>query len=167
MAQIKVEPVKESLAGNSIYFYERPTQQAQASHIFLNVHYYCNFKGEDGKEYHSCTDYYHTNKLLVMGDKKAAEEIHSQKSAEEAYLLAKKWEEEHLTPDKKAMWERVKLDTMRTGIKLKFEQNPELMQGLIMTGDKILIEDHPIDSFWYSYLLTELLGEDLCLDRRT
>jgi len=38
---------------------------------------------------------------------------------------------------------------MRQAIKAKFEQNPELANQLIATGDKYLIEDSPKDPYWY------------------
>ena len=41
-------------------------------------------------------------------------------------------------------WEKIKLPLMRKLVKLKFEQNPELMAKLKATGDRVLIEGN----FW-------------------
>ena len=137
------------VAENTIYFYEKPTKLSQASHLFLNVHFYCNFKDEDGKEFHSCTDYYHTNKLLILGDQKAAEEIHKVQSGEEAFYLARKLQAPYEKTSKWKEWEGKKNEMMAKGIKLKFEQNPKLMQDLLLTGSMTLVEDHPEDAYWY------------------
>ena len=138
---------------DAIYFYESPTTRSQASHIFLSVHYYCTFKDDEGKEYHSCTDYYHTNKMLILGDPKAAEEVHKLQSGQEAFDLARKLQAPYEKTPKWEEWEKRKVDVMKAGIKLKFEQNKELIQGLVMTDDKILVEDHPTDTFWYNRVM--------------
>jgi predicted NAD-dependent protein-ADP-ribosyltransferase YbiA (DUF1768 family) len=38
---------------------------------------------------------------------------------------------------------------MKKANKYKFDQNPDLMQQLLMTGKKLLIDDHPTDTYWY------------------
>ncbi len=148
-----VEIVKKVIAAmpkGAIYFYERPTKSNQTSHFFLSVHFPCIFKGEDGREYHSCTDYYHTTKLTILGDAKAAEEVHKLESPDEAYDLARKLQKPYESTPKWNAWKDRKVDVMRTAIRLKFQQNSGLMQDLLMTGDKNLVEEHPTDSFWYS-----------------
>ena len=51
----------------------------------------------------------------------------------------------HLRPD----WNEVKLDVMRHAVKLKFEQNPTLMDLLRKTGKQYLCEENEWgDRFW-------------------
>ncbi len=145
---IATKPVS-TLPSNTIYFYELPTTAKQASHFFLNIHFPCTFRGEDGREYHSCTDYYNTNKFLFLGDEKAAEEVHKVESPGAAWELAHRLQQPHKKTPKWTEWEEQKVEVMRTGIKLKFEQNSGLMESLIMTGDKTLVDEHPTDAFWY------------------
>lgn len=45
-------------------------------------------------------------------------------------------------------WELIKDDIMKKGLMAKFTQNKELANKLLETGDKILIEDSPYDSYW-------------------
>lgn len=46
-------------------------------------------------------------------------------------------------------WEDVKLDVMRSVLCAKFTQNPELMEALLATGDKVLCEGNTWgDTFW-------------------
>ena len=145
---LEIAKVKTVASQDTIYFYENPNNPTQASHLFLNVHYYCTFKGDDGREYHSCTDYYHTNKFLILGDLVNAEAIHKISSAEEAYGKSKEIEKAYFDKPVWKEWESKKVEIMKKAIWLKFTQNPELEQRLMMTGDKILIEDHPRDDFW-------------------
>ena len=45
-------------------------------------------------------------------------------------------------------WEMMKPDVMRSVLRLKFQQNPELAERLIATGDARLVEDSPADRYW-------------------
>lgn len=45
-------------------------------------------------------------------------------------------------------WTTVRDDVMRTGLKAKFTQNPELRKKLLSTGSARLIENSPRDSYW-------------------
>ena len=45
-------------------------------------------------------------------------------------------------------WEAVKDDVMRTAVRAKFTQHPELREQLLATGDAFLIEHTRNDSYW-------------------
>ena len=45
-------------------------------------------------------------------------------------------------------WEAVKIDVMYKALLLKFSQNPELSELLLLTGERELIEHSPYDSYW-------------------
>lgn len=45
-------------------------------------------------------------------------------------------------------WNESRVDIMYEGLKAKFTQNKDLMQLLLSTEDKELIENNPSDSFW-------------------
>ena len=47
-------------------------------------------------------------------------------------------------------WETIKDEVMYTGIKAKFQQNPDLAALLLETGDAWLMEKAPRDSYWGS-----------------
>lgn len=48
----------------------------------------------------------------------------------------------------RADWHEVKLDIMRRADAAKYEQNPELAEALLATGDAELIEDSTSEPFW-------------------
>ena len=41
---------------------------------------------------------------------------------------------------------------MEKAIQNKFDQNKDLKEKLMKTGDKVLIENSPRDAFWYIYI---------------
>ena len=45
-------------------------------------------------------------------------------------------------------WDPVKGAGMRIALRAKFEQNPELAEVLLVTGDARLVEHSPADSYW-------------------
>ena len=51
-------------------------------------------------------------------------------------------------PFDSAAWDAVKYDVVKTGNRAKYEQNPELMNRLLSTGDAILAEASPKDMIW-------------------
>ena len=48
----------------------------------------------------------------------------------------------------RADWRSVRVEVMRTALRAKFGQHPELHALLTGTGDALLVEDSPRDSFW-------------------
>ena len=48
----------------------------------------------------------------------------------------------------KTVWDANKMFIMRSALFCKFDQNEELKNGLLLTGDKILIEASPYDHVW-------------------
>lgn len=47
-----------------------------------------------------------------------------------------------------AVWDRLRGPMMRRGLRAKFQQNPELMEQLLATGNDILAECSPSDKIW-------------------
>lgn len=45
-------------------------------------------------------------------------------------------------------WDVRRIDVMRTAIREKFTQHPKLKKLLLSTGDAMLVEDSPTDTFW-------------------
>lgn len=146
MSQRNTENFGEDI---TIYFSSHLNQRAKASSLFLHPHYYCTFKAEDGNQYRSCTDYFRTQQFKILGNEEAASKIHSLRFGNEVQSLAQKLEEPLMRSDKWKLWEDKAEGVMRAAINMKFEQNPRLLQKLIMTGDKVLIEDNTKDAFWY------------------
>ena len=47
-----------------------------------------------------------------------------------------------------AVWSRLRGPMMRRGLRAKFQQNPELMEKLLATGNMVLAECAPHDKIW-------------------
>jgi len=45
-------------------------------------------------------------------------------------------------------WEEVKIEVMHEAVYAKFTQNPDLKEKLLATGDREIVENSPVDSFW-------------------
>ncbi|WP_306643932.1 NADAR family protein [Sanyastnella coralliicola] len=45
-------------------------------------------------------------------------------------------------------WDEMKDDIMFLGVKLKFNQNPEMLNALIQTGETLIIANSPLDHYW-------------------
>ena len=105
-----------------------------------------------------------------MGDGKGAKirsEIIDTNTPLEAKRLARKYEKEFGDEEYWRIWnEERKVEVMRKGIRAKFNQNPEMKEKLLATGNKVLIEDSSKDDYWggaikgsanmLGYLLMEL-----------
>lgn len=72
-----------------------------------------------------------------------AEEIHKTKSAHEAKKTAER-NLDKIDPD----WEAKKVQIMEEICSHKLNQNPYIQKKLDETGDKEIVEDSPVDSFW-------------------
>lgn len=71
------------------------------------------------------------------------EKIFKANSAHEAYKIAKS--NANKAPKN---WNDIKIALMEEIVRLKLEQNPYIKKKLLQTGDLLLVEDSPKDSFW-------------------
>ncbi len=72
-----------------------------------------------------------------------AEQIHKSRSAHEAYKIAKS--NSHLAPKN---WHDIKVTIMHDICKHKLDQNEYIKHKLKDTGNLLIVEDSPFDSFW-------------------
>lgn len=72
-----------------------------------------------------------------------AEQISDALSAHEAYKIAKA-NAHKVASD----WDEVKVGIMEEICRHKLNQNPYIMEKLLLTGDLEIVEDSPKDSFW-------------------
>jgi ribA/ribD-fused uncharacterized protein len=47
-----------------------------------------------------------------------------------------------------SVWVRSRFEIVVQGNRLKFEQNPDIKEFLINTGDRVLVEASPVDNIW-------------------
>ena len=53
-----------------------------------------------------------------------------------------------MTPFDAKAWDAVKYDVVKAGNRAKYEQNPDLKEMLLSTGDSIMAEASPKDRVW-------------------
>ena len=113
---------------------------------YLGQWFEAEFKEErDGDEYTfpSAEHYMMWRKALLFGDDEIAEKIYKTKSPKSVKALGRKvgnFDEE--------TWMENNFDIVVQGNLLKFQQNPDLLDQLLQTGDKILVEASPYDRLW-------------------
>jgi ribA/ribD-fused uncharacterized protein len=106
---------------------------------FWLSNFYCSNLTIRGKKWKSVEHYYQSEKFV---DSRISELIRSASSPKIAKEIAYEYIE-NTRPD----WNSMKVETMRDALKEKF-RSPELATLLLDTGDSILVERSPSDSFW-------------------
>lgn len=71
------------------------------------------------------------------------EKIFEAKSAHEAFKIAK------ANADKApSNWEEIKVGIMEDIVRNKLQQNPYILNKLLQTGERMIVEDSPKDDYW-------------------
>ena len=98
---------------------------------------------EDQIKFYTAEHYMMYQKAKLFRDKSAMQAILATKSPSVAKSLGRK-----VRGFDKDRWEHVCLDIVYRGNRLKFEQNPKLMDELKATAGKKLVEASPTDRIW-------------------
>lgn len=112
------------------------------SKVCLSQWYQCPFVVE-GQYYNCAEQYMMAEKARIFGD----EEIHQQILAEYSQMAVKKLGRKVRDYDDE-VWKEKRFDVVVKGNIAKFSQNEKLLDSLLSTGDKILVEASPKDTFW-------------------
>lgn len=83
------------------------------------------------------------SKAMLFGDKEIADRIllnHDQKSQKALGRAVKNFDN--------AIWNAKCMSIVIVGCREKFVQNPKLLEALIATGDRVLVEASPYDKIW-------------------
>ncbi len=94
----------------------------------------------DGVRWASVEHYYQAQKYAGT---ETADRI---RKAESAVVARKLGQNRSLTP--RDDWDTVKVDIMRRAVRAKFEQNRQLREQLLETGDNELVHESKSDLFW-------------------
>lgn len=125
---------KLETSGKIIGFYEREF------YCFSN---FSSFKVEwQGKKWTTSEHAYQAAKFLKSAPE-VAEEIAKAGSAHEAKKMAER-NQDKVDKD----WGTKKVGVMEEICSNKLKQNPYIQKKLLETGDKDIVEDSPVDSFW-------------------
>ncbi len=98
---------------------------------------------ESGVTYDTVERYMHYKKALLFNDYEIAKKIINSNTPQEAKMLGRK-----VKNFDNLKWDKNKVDIVRTGIRLKFEQNGLISQALLSTGEKYLVEAASNDIIW-------------------
>lgn len=124
-----------NLDNDTIFFYS-----VDGENGFMSNFYPCKFIDDNNKEWKSSEHYYQAHKFE---DNELFELIRSQPTAKLCYKTAYKYKEKF-----RSDWLDVKDIYMIQALQYKFSQNSELMNALIKTGNKRLVE-HALKDYHY------------------
>ena len=97
----------------------------------------------DGNKYSCAEQYMMAEKARLFGDEEVREEIMNTSDPKLMKALGRKVR--NFDPQ---VWDKVKYSIVLNGNYYKFTQNKEMMDFLLSTGDKILVEASPMDTIW-------------------
>jgi ribA/ribD-fused uncharacterized protein len=97
----------------------------------------------DGIGYNCCEQYMMHQKALTFGDTETAELVMKTENPKDQKALGRQ-----VKNFDKAKWDTVSIGIVFKGNYAKFNQNVELGDELLATGNKILVEASPYDTIW-------------------
>ena len=97
----------------------------------------------DGDKYYCAEQYMMAEKARLFGDEEVEEEIMNTSDPKLMKALGRKVR--NFDPQ---VWDKAKYSIVLNGNYYKFTQNKEMMDFLLSTGDKILVEASPMDTIW-------------------
>lgn len=102
-----------------------------------------SFRTPDGTIFVTAEQYMMYTKAITFFDDKNAHQILNTSNAKKQKSLGRA-----VKNFDSATWDKVKRDTVYTANLLKFDQNKDLLQMLIDTGNTYLVEASPYDKVW-------------------
>ena len=121
-----------------IYFYGH----TKGDYGCFSQFYPCQFT-ENGITYQCAEQYMMAGKAKTMGDSETLEKIMVAPSAQDAKKLGRS-----VTPYDNDKWSAVRFDVVKQGNLLKFGQNKPLLDILMSTENRPLVEASPSDTIW-------------------
>lgn len=112
----------------------------RANYGWMSNFHYCNIT-IDGEVWKTVEHYYQAMKVYTW-DPRLWDKIKNCSSPVEAKKLGRT-----MGPDMTS-WNSTRVEVMRNALREKFTQRPELRAKLLATGDSLIEEDAPWDSFW-------------------
>lgn len=125
-----------------IFFWGHTAKGNEVTKACLSQWFTCSFI-VDGQVYNCAEQYMMAEKARIFGD----EEVRQQILLESDQMTIKKLGRKVANYDD-AIWADMRCAVVVNGNLAKFAQNQELLDFLLKTGDKILVEASPIDRIW-------------------
>lgn len=125
-----------------VFFWGHTDRGEKLTKACLSQWFPCSFVVDE--QYYNCAEQYMmAEKARIFGD----EEIRQQILAEYNQMAMKKLGRKVRNYDD-IMWKEKRFDVVVKGNIAKFSQNEKLLNYLLSTGDKILVEASPKDTVW-------------------
>ena len=125
-----------------VFFWGHEDREKGLTKVCLSQWYQCPFVVE-GQYYNCAEQYMMAEKARIFGD----EEIRQQILAEYSQMAMKKLGRKVRNYDDE-IWKEKRFDVVVKGNIAKFSQNEKLLDFLLSTDDKILVEASPKDTVW-------------------
>lgn len=125
------------MAGNVIGFYAPEKENGYLSNWFPSYFVYA------GLTYSSAEQFMMAQKAILFGDYEIYNEILLEHDPKEIKALGKE-----VLNYEDAVWAKLRQPMIRRGLRAKFQQNPELCDKLLATGNSLLAECSPRDTIW-------------------
>ena len=141
-----IEKIKEIIRSKPdtaiIYFWGHTPNPKKMTAACFSQWYDCYFE-VDGIQYHTTEQYMMASKARLFGDEEVLQEIMESYHPHDYKKLGRKVRGFVTEP-----WDAKKYDIVVEGNKAKFEQNADIREFLLSTGDAILAEASPYDKIW-------------------
>lgn len=136
-----IELGKKQQQSEFIFFWSHRRKE-QVSKTSFSQWYEAGFK-HDGIYYQTAEHWMMAEKARLFQDPIMLEKILIAESPKEAKELGRM-----VSGFDQTLWEKERYEIVKKGNKLKFEQNKDLKDLLISTGDAIIVEASPFDKIW-------------------
>jgi ribA/ribD-fused uncharacterized protein len=97
----------------------------------------------DGEKYNCCEQYMMAKKALLFGDIQSYKKIMNTKDPKVQKAIGRTVKNFDRTT-----WEKVCREYVYEGNLAKFKQNPKMLQELLATGKREIVEASPFDTIW-------------------
>jgi ribA/ribD-fused uncharacterized protein len=157
-AQVALGAALEAPAGSrswynkkdALYFYDRNKPYYEFTNFFDMRGHQLN---DRGVQWPSTEHYFQAQKFIYPNgvyNRNCYEAIRQANSPRQAFEIARVFKQS-IRPDwcvRDRTGLQIRQQVMLEGLYLKFQQNADLKKLLLDTGDKVLVEDSPIDDLW-------------------
>lgn len=125
-----------------IFFWGSKSQDSKINNSCLSQWYKCDFE-ENGIKYNCCEQYMMAKKAELFGDEEIFNEIMKNSNPKIIKGLGRK-----VRNFDSEIWNKNRIDIVKNANYLKFSQNGNLKEFLLLTNDAILAEASPYDRIW-------------------
>lgn len=125
-----------------IFFWGHQKKGAEVSKTCFSQWYESEFSA-DGVTYMTAEHFMMAEKARLFNDSVTYEKIINASNPGEAKSLGRE-----VKGFDDSIWVRHRFEIVVQGNQLKFEQNPDLKEFLMNTGDRVLVEASPVDKIW-------------------